>query len=343
MPSHNVSVSFANLLGLTLGGLIHGVYLVLFVGSMYLSINSTVGTGSGTRKSSSTGRILSALKSPIVIASCALFMSATATFILTVYRNFQGWILIEGGANHEVFFTASSFTSETVQNGCIAISFVVGDAMLIYRLWVVWRNRWVLVPVLLTFVGLIISLIITIVQTTHITGTSIAQDIGLTPITVFALSTTFYCTALISYKIYKVGSAVSGLVGEKSLTHIAAIFAESAAAYTSWAILYATLHWVNLNLQFSIFCTLPSMLGAANALINARVALGRAVDSTSRWSNTNSNSNARSGGSANIPVHVPIRFAQVHSDTGLGTRTTDMMSEVEAGGYAMESVSKSEA
>ncbi|KAJ7059460.1 hypothetical protein C8F01DRAFT_1370390 [Mycena amicta] len=337
MPPHNVSVPFANLLGLALGGLVQGVYLVLFIGSMYLSIYSNVG-----RRSKPIGRIPSALKSPIVIASLALFTTATATWILTVYRNFQGWILFQGGSDPELFFTTSSITSETVANATTALSFVIGDAMLIYRLWAVWRNRWVLAPALLCFLGLITALVITIIQTPHINGSAISEDIGLTPITVFALCTTLYCTALISYKIYKVGSAVSGLVGEKSLTHIAIIFAESAAAYTSWALLYAILHWVNLNLQFSIFCTLPSMLGAANALINARVALGRAVDSTSHWSNTNSNSNARSGASANLPVHVPIRFARQQSDTVLGTRTTDA-GDAEAQDYAMDSVSKGDA
>ncbi|KAJ7060371.1 hypothetical protein C8F01DRAFT_1370007 [Mycena amicta] len=339
-------VSFANLLGLTLGGLIHGVYLVLFISSMYLSSNSTGGAGSGSRKSSFTGRILSALKSPIVVASFALFMSATATFILNVYRSFQGWILVQGGANHEQFFIEPATTAGTVLELFGAISLVVGDAMFIYCLWVVWRNRWLLVPGLITFVGLIISLVITIVQTLHlrINGTVRSGSIGLTPMTVFALSTTFYCTALISYKLYKVGSAVSGLVGEKGLTHIAAIFVESAAAYTSWfilyGILYGILHWLNNNLQLSIFYTLPSMIGAANALITARVALRRGVD-TSRWNDANSTLNVRSGASATIPVHLPIRFARRPSDTGTvpGTRTTD----VEAQGYAMESVSKGEA
>ncbi|KAF7318523.1 hypothetical protein HMN09_00362200 [Mycena chlorophos] len=261
MALHNISVPFANLLGLTLSSLLYGIYLVLFLVYIYLGINGTIArNAAGGTHSTISRRVVKAMKTPIFLASLALFFTATGTWILTIYRNFRGWIPSDGGpANPSVFFDANADISETIQNALDALSLLIGDAMIvsfvhfamvlsgelrensqIYRLWAVWPDWRILAPVLISFTGLIISLIITIVNTTRISV--ISQDVGITAISVFELLTTLYCTLFISFKIYNVASAsASSAVGERTLTYFLAIFAESAAAYTAWILLYALL------------------------------------------------------------------------------------------------------
>ncbi|KAF7292560.1 hypothetical protein MIND_01153300 [Mycena indigotica] len=302
MPLQNVSVPFANLLGLTLGGMIYGAYLILFLSSIYLFVN---------------GR-------SIVIASIALFVTSTITWVMTVYRNFRGWIFFEGGTAPDVFFNTNADISETVQDVFLALSLTIGDSMIIYRLWVVWRNPYIIALPVLCVLGLFISLIITIVETTRLS--LIALDTWITPTTVFILVTNVYCTACIGYKIFAVAAATTGHVGHRKLTHFLAIFVESAAGYTSWALLYTILHQLDRNLQFAVQNTLPAMLGAANALINARVALGRAIElRDGAYTTSGAGSASAKGG---IPLSIRFgRQVQVGDTAGTrtaGTRSTDV-------------------
>ncbi|KAJ7082480.1 hypothetical protein C8R44DRAFT_823003 [Mycena epipterygia] len=53
---------------------------------------------------------------------------------------------------------------------------------------------------------------------------------------------------------------------------------ESAAVYTSWALIYAVLHQINSPVQFIFFLAMPPLAGIANALIQVRMALGKAIE-----------------------------------------------------------------
>ncbi|KAJ7199432.1 hypothetical protein GGX14DRAFT_699841 [Mycena pura] len=216
----DVTFPFANLLSLTLASLFYGMYFVLFFVSMYLFLNR----GIGPRRSVSTPLLM---KSIIFISSCALFLAVTANWVMVVYRNFLGFIFFEGGLGAPTFFNSNAQISETVQNVFLSLSVAFGDSMIIYRLWVVWSNLWIIIPPIMSLLGLMISLIITIVETPRLS--TIAEDTGITPITVFTLVTSVYCTGthgtitrsewvlirvlgFISWKIYKISQAAQGLV-----------------------------------------------------------------------------------------------------------------------------------
>jgi len=198
-----------------------------------------------------------------------------------VYRNFQGFIFFEGGQGANVFFNSYTEVSEIVQNVFLGLCLVIGDSMIIYRLWVVLASVWVVIPPVLTLLGLFISLVITIVETPRLS--TIAEDTGVTPITVFTLVTNLYCTGFISWKLYRISQATKGLVSSPmSLARVAAIIVESAAIYTSWVIFFTVTHQLNRNVQFAAQNSLGSVAGIANALIYARVGLGRAIEVSSR-------------------------------------------------------------
>jgi len=265
----DVNILFANLLSLTFASLFYGMYFVLFFASMYLFLNHSAGSGSNRSKS------------VIFISSCSLFLAVTANWVLVVYRNFFGFIFFEGGNGANVFFNDYAAVSEIVQNVFLGLCVAFGDSMIVYRLWVVWSNIWIVIPPIMTLLGLLISLIITIVETPRLS--TIAEDTGVTPITVFTLVTNIYCTGFISWKLYKISQATKGLVSSPiSLARVAAIIVESAAIYTTWVIFYTVTHQLNLNVQFAAQNSLGAVAGIANALIYARVGLGRAIERSSR-------------------------------------------------------------
>ncbi|KAJ7199430.1 hypothetical protein GGX14DRAFT_699840 [Mycena pura] len=292
----DVTFPFANLLSLTLASLFYGMYFVLFFASMYLFLNR----GIGPRGSASTPLLM---KSIIFISSCALFLAVTVNWVMVVYRNFLGFIFFEGGLGAATFFNSNAQISETVQNVFLSLSVAFGDSMIIYRLWVVWSNLWIIIPPIMSLLGLLISLVITIIETPRLS--TIAEDTGITPITVFTLVTNVYCTGFISWKIYKISQAAKGLVSSPiSLPRVTAIIVESAAIYTSWVIFYTVTHQLNRNVQFAAQNSLPAVVGIANSLIYARVGLGRAIENSSRTT----------GSMVTSPATVTMRFPPASSD-----------------------------
>ncbi|KAF7292144.1 hypothetical protein MIND_01241400 [Mycena indigotica] len=244
MALRNVSVLFAMLLNLALGSVLYGIYILLFLVSTYLFVHSRQvpsprhGTASwGSRAS----RTVMALKSPIFVSSLVLWLGITTTWTVTVYDSFQAFVLYHDGLNADGYFHRFSRTSGIVKNTAIALSLAIGDAMIIYRLSVVWPNRKILSLAVLSFVGLLISLIATIVNVTKIQSTSRnvgSYDLGIIQafsiiFPVFSVVTPVYCTALISYRMYTVGSAAGDhIVDERSLSYFAIILVESSVLYT---------------------------------------------------------------------------------------------------------------
>nr|GAT49804.1 predicted protein [Mycena chlorophos] len=337
MAFHNVSVPFGNLLSLTLASLSYGIYFVLFLIAMYLSLGggrAWGGTGTVTGSESGLGRrrrrlgSAASVRIPIVLASLALFITATGCWILTVYRNFRGWIFFDDGKRPAAFFDDPGNVSAVVQNAFVALSIVFGDCIIVYRLWLVWRRFSVLILPVCSILGLFISSAIVGYQTSK--NDPIAHVTALTPFVAFNIITNVYCTACIAYKILAVTRIAKAVcvvrysrpsAGER-LTHLVVVFVESAAGYTIIVILYMILHQLNHNLQYAVLNIVPNALGAANALITARVALGRSVDA---MESASAEATAVSG-------EVSIQFAQINLNTGTDTQTDPEASRVGRGG-----------
>ncbi|KAJ7199426.1 hypothetical protein GGX14DRAFT_661959 [Mycena pura] len=246
----DVTFPFANLLSLTFASLFYGIYFVLFFASMYLYLHH--GTRPGSTRS----------KSIILMFSCSLFLAVTANWVLVVYRNFLGFIFFEGGQGANAFFNSYTEVSEIVQNVFLGLCVAIGDSMIIYRLWVVWSSIWIMIPPIMSLLGLLTSLIVTIIETPRLS--TIAEDTGVTPITVFTLvygEVTQHAAILpltkssqpgpiFTAQIYKISQGASGLVSsETSLARVTALVIESAAIYTSWVIFYTVTHQLNRNVQ----------------------------------------------------------------------------------------------
>ncbi|KAK7049110.1 hypothetical protein R3P38DRAFT_2504998 [Favolaschia claudopus] len=280
-----MSPPWANLAGMAIGGPLYGVYFVLYVSSTYLLVRRSAGAHAGPL-----------YRSVIFIAGLVLFLAVTANFFLSVIRPFLGFI--GHPAAPGAFFDDNSQITTTVQNIFASLAVLISDGIIIYRLWVVWgRNKYVIVLPCLTLLGLLIALILTVETTTHVDDISL--DKGLTPGLVFTLTTNLYSTGFISWKIWHITKASSSVTGS-NLRDLLTIIVESAAIYTVWAVFYIVTHQINSNVQFIALIPLPSVAGIANALIQSRIGLGKAIERTVPSGRSYSVSN-----SSNPP---PLRF-----------------------------------
>nr|GAT42671.1 predicted protein [Mycena chlorophos] len=198
MHLHNVSLPFAELLGLTLGALAYGVYLVLFVISMYLFLHqrdpgrdaAAFTRGIGVPRPSLSRRVGGAARIPIILASFLLFSTTTTAYSILVYRSFQGLLFFQGGP--DAYFLGVIDASATAQTTFFALSVVIGDFMILYRLWAVWRTLYIIIPPALSVIGLFVSFIMYSGGAGKFTVSTLNTLITIG--TIFILVTNIYCT-----------------------------------------------------------------------------------------------------------------------------------------------------
>ncbi|KAJ7768803.1 hypothetical protein B0H16DRAFT_1882013 [Mycena metata] len=264
MPPSLIS---ANLILFATAGLFYGMYLVLFSISMYLLVRRP-----GLANASHQLHKGPVLKSTVFLSAILLLVVVTAHWTATVYRAFIGFVSIQARTEAELFFSDFARPSAVVQDTFLALSFVVGDSMIIYRLWVVWaHNKQVLVVPILTLTAFAIGCFISTSVVVH--NPNIFSDPWLKYTPFLTLITNVYCTSFIGWKIWTV-TGVSLRSGGTNLRHFLVIVVESAALYALWAVLFVVAFETKSNLQVVLIQAGPELIGLVNALIMTRVGLG---------------------------------------------------------------------
>ncbi|KAJ7271045.1 hypothetical protein C8J57DRAFT_1508008 [Mycena rebaudengoi] len=203
----------------------YGIYLVLFITSIYLLL--------GRHNSGNTARFSASSWSIMFYSSCALFVVVTGHWIVNVCRAFIGFIYFQDGAGAVAFFKDNTQPTITAFNRFVGLAFVVGDGMIIYRLWIVWGlNK--LVVLLPTIVILQVFYTFLIVLRSRLGG----KDISATK-----------------------------LVTPTSALTLGIIVVESAALYTTLMVVYEITYQLNSQVQYAEAHFIPPIIGIANALI----------------------------------------------------------------------------
>ncbi|KAJ7198297.1 hypothetical protein GGX14DRAFT_545318 [Mycena pura] len=314
-----MSPPWTNLASLAIGGPLYGLYLVLYLTSTSVLVHRS--------NASHTGPLY---RSTVFISGLILFVAVTGNFCLVEARAFLGLIVFANGTEPATFYNDNGQITTTVQNIFAALAIITGDFIIIYRLWVVWsRNRFVIILPTLTLIGLVITLGITVQTTSKLNN--IADDKGLTPGLVFTLVTNLYSTGFISWKIWMITRAASPVHGS-SLRHFVAITVESAALYTAWAVFYIVTHQINADVQFLALGVLPVVAGISNALIQARIGMGKTVEL--RHTSAASSSGGRQ-------LRLTTRLGE--STSGVSRNDPmELKSVVRLGGDGMQSVSRTD-
>ncbi|KAJ6596341.1 hypothetical protein DFH09DRAFT_1134681 [Mycena vulgaris] len=251
------------------------MFLVLSSTSMFL----LVGRYLASRRSRTTPQNRSIFRSTVFIAAICLFGAVTAHWVTTVYRAFLAFIYFQHGDAAVEFYADTAQTTELVQEGFLMISILIGDSLIIHRLWVVWEHRIsvVVFPICSLAALTMCSAVSMYTVSRKAPGKDIFSDPWLTSNCVLTLVTNLYSTALITYKIWNITRVVRP-VGGSNLRDFLVIVVESAALYASWAIFFTVTYQTRSIVQFIVIQTAPEVVGIVNALIHTRVGLGWAVE-----------------------------------------------------------------
>ncbi|KAJ7621037.1 hypothetical protein FB45DRAFT_754388 [Roridomyces roridus] len=262
----------------------------------------------------------------VFIAAVALFFAITAHWIATLYRAFLAFIHLQGGDAAVQFYVDMGHTSELVQEGALMISIMIGDSLIIHRLWVVWEHRVVIVifPICSLIALTTCSAVSMYTLSRKTVDGDIFSDLWLTSNGFLTLATNLYCTSLITFKIWSTTRGIRPIGGSNlrvcplllftpttlsSDQDFLVIVVESAAIYASWAVFFTVAYQTRSIVQFAVIQTAPEIVGIANALIHTRVGLGYAIEAQV--------------GSPPPSQMAFARFSQIKAAEGVVTRVSE--------------------
>ncbi|KAJ7722605.1 hypothetical protein B0H16DRAFT_1600104 [Mycena metata] len=268
-----------NLAALTCSSLFYGMFLVLSSTSMYLLVARYLANRSRSRTTGTPQP--SIFQSTVFIAAIGLFGAVTAHWITTVYRAFLAFVYFQHGEAAPEFYADAAQVTEMVQEGFLMISILIGDSLIIHRLWVVWEHRLAVVvfPVCSLMALTMCSAVsmYTVSRRSRAAAHDIFSDPWLTSNCVLTLVTNVYSTGFITYKIWNI-TRIARPIGGSNLRDFLVIVVESAAIYATWAIFFTATYQTRSVVQFLVIQAAPEVVGIVNALIHTRVGLGWAIE-----------------------------------------------------------------
>ncbi|KAF7341177.1 hypothetical protein MVEN_01852600 [Mycena venus] len=270
-----LSLIAANLATLAIGSLFYGMYLVLFFISMYMLLrrHNKTHTSHKSRKDNSI------FKSMVFVSAILLCLVVTLHWTTIIYRAFIAFVALEHGAEAEIFFNDHTQLTEIIQNGLMSVAILIGDSLIIHRLWVVWDSKLVIAVPVACLASFTVSSFISLRIAWK--STDIFDNPLLKMNAVLTLLTNIYCTAFIIWKIWTI-TKVSMPSDGMNLRHFVVIVVESAGFYAIWAVFFSATYEAHSNLQSTVIQTAPALVGIVNALIHTRVGLGWTSEQTEK-------------------------------------------------------------
>ncbi|KAJ7143054.1 hypothetical protein C8R44DRAFT_603400, partial [Mycena epipterygia] len=217
-------------------------------------------------------------------------------WIITVERFFLAFL---GSARDPLrFYMDNSQPTSGVNNTLEIMAVLVGDAVIIHRLWIIWNRdlRVIFVPliswlgglsevspcsrrngylIVLTVCG--IRVVCLFIQSTPSNEQFFIADgawvTAYWALTAMCATNSIPNSAFIACRIWKTSRATAE-VGGDLLRPVFGILIESAAIWTAWAIFFAATYLTGSTLLFLVRDLTPSIIGLVNLLIYLRVGLG---------------------------------------------------------------------
>ncbi|KAJ7082475.1 hypothetical protein C8R44DRAFT_862599 [Mycena epipterygia] len=309
-----------NIAGTALADFFYGIYFNLFLTSTYLLVRRSQVADAGPL-----------YKSMAFLLGCALFLAVTGHCTIATVRVFQGFIFYEDGTAPAAFFSdkgrGTEQPTEVAGNAFSVTSVLLSDLMVMYRLWVISRRNKLLISLpTLTLIGVTVCGIVLVVDARN--AKNIALVISATPLFIFTLTTNFYCTGAIFWKLWTITKDFTPIPGKHS--NIRCTTSKRFTSHRSWALVYAVLHQINSPVQYIFFTAMPPLAGIANALIQVRMALGKAIEPPATAASTVPLRFIAGSGASDRYLHSSSPgkmghkvFRQVHGCEHFGARDVD--------------------
>ncbi|KAJ7025132.1 hypothetical protein C8F04DRAFT_141118 [Mycena alexandri] len=211
---------------------------------------------------------------PVVLFTVLISATSGAHWILTIVRFFDVFVgSADAGRSH-----LDTQEVQTATGLLTAMVILIGDAVIIHRLWLIWNRSLlaIILPLATCVGGFIIGCAIT-----YLCAHPVAGAQRFLPSTApwakagwfLPLATNVYCTGLITWQIWKTNRTVEHLLGDGTLVPVLIVLLESAAVWTIWVVFFAVAGETGSPLQNIARDLSPTVAGLVNMAIYLRVEL----------------------------------------------------------------------
>ncbi|KAF9004535.1 hypothetical protein BDQ17DRAFT_1278692, partial [Cyathus striatus] len=233
--------------------LLYGIYTCLFFESVYIMLKK---------------RSTSALSAKVFLCSTILmYLVATAHIVINLFRLLRGFVLNVDPKGADDYIWDFTRWENIAHNILLCLMTWLGDALVIYRCYIVWNNNFYIIA--LPLILLVLSIAINIMLLwwfTHNTVTLATSIPWMNTIYPLAFVQNVLTTGMISLKIWRQHrvSSASGVIDSASrlsLINIMRIIVESAMIYTVQLMILIILYPLHHNAQFIVQSAVVPSIG----------------------------------------------------------------------------------
>ncbi|KAJ7485084.1 hypothetical protein B0H11DRAFT_2018081 [Mycena galericulata] len=271
----DITILPANLATLVLESCLYGILLLLFISTVYFLATRRTLAGMGSAHTSRKHHFTSL----VFIGVATLFLVVTAHWILDIYQAFFAFIHLGSATAEDTFYADLAQPSEVAKTVLFSVAVLIGDALVIYRLWIIWgRNPFIPIFPVCSLVGVFVTSIGIIYEFSQwkpeLRGAAFHDESKPWAGSGFVLSLLInvYSTGFIAFRISRVNAVK--VTSDSRLMSFLSIVVESAGLQTFWLGFSAVTIFASSDAEFIASDTFPAVIGIANLLIHARVGLG---------------------------------------------------------------------
>ncbi|KAF7308931.1 Beta-glucosidase [Mycena kentingensis (nom. inval.)] len=265
MSTHDstLSVAKADVIGTILAGVLYGISIPMFVATLWTLLR---------------GRRWREVHHTMLAVAWVLFVSTTGFFSATAVRLTRAFIDVgpdfPGGAS--AWLANPAETAALIQGVFLALETLVGDAVVIYRCYMVWRRAYIVALPILLWLGMLITGISFInVQLRLATNLNDVSRYA-AAFTACSLACNFLSTGLLAYRLWQVNrNASSTRVGQGVIMPVLSIILDAAALYPFALICSLAVYLSKSPAQFITIDIIPPIISVAFFMVIIRVGIAR--------------------------------------------------------------------
>ncbi|KAF8962903.1 hypothetical protein BDZ97DRAFT_1823341 [Flammula alnicola] len=244
----------------------------------------------------------------MVVAALLMFTFATMDVSFHLRHNLEAFVYFNGGAI-EIFNDTSNWIN-VMKMACYVAQTFVGDAILLFRCWVVYGNNWLVIgiPILLWLGTTVCGAMTIYVEATINTSGKLLNASNLEPFITsmlcLTLVTNVLTTSLIVYRIWRIRKPLrhhSTVIVNSPLTHVVVVLIESGLMYTISIIILFGLYMASNNGQYGVSNAVVQIIGITFNLIITSVDRGEPTQPSSNTGRSHISHQASQGG---VPLHM---------------------------------------
>ncbi|KIK37471.1 hypothetical protein CY34DRAFT_810309 [Suillus luteus UH-Slu-Lm8-n1] len=261
-----ISLDTAAILSTALEGILYGFSVLMFIGTMWAL----------TYK-----RSIRDLNRPVATAAVLLLILSTAHIIVDIVRTEYGLVIYrntypDGPA---AYFADTSQGTFLIKNSIYVVQTLLGDAVAIYRCYVVWQAASVIILPTMMWCGVAVTGALSVYGDAQTSGTIISTEVTVTCMGVFCgftLATNLLSSGLLAYRIWKIERGVSNSRATKVMTtSIMRVVMDSAILYTVALLATVTGSLCAGSGPFVLIDMLTPIISIAFYMVIIRIAIGK--------------------------------------------------------------------